>query len=329
MFTKIFALFVALLAVCQFSSCRQGEEPFQASPSQHPIPITATTGMIADVVREIGGDKVEVTGLIGEGSDPHLYKPTRSDLVSLKGADLVFYNGLKLEGKIEDTLRKLSQSKHVVAVTDQLATDKDYLLKEEDHYDPHVWMDVQGWTQAVKAISQTLIDFDSENTSFYQANTTSYLEKLITLDNYAKEALASIPKNQRVLVTAHDAFGYLGKAYQVEVKGIQGISTESEAGVKDIEDLVTFLVAKKIPAVFVESSVSDQNVKALLEGAKAKGHQVIIGGELFSDAMGPSGTYEGTYIGMIDHNVTTITRALGGRTIAEGFQGRLTHGLSQ
>lgn len=324
MFKKLTATLVGLFAVCNLSSCRKSSEEFQSSPSQYPIPITATTGMIADVVRQLGGEQVDVTGLIGEGTDPHLYKPTRSDLISLKEADLVFYNGLKLEGKMEDSLEKLSQSKNVVAVTEKLAKNTDYLLSEEDHYDPHVWMDVQGWIKVVNTISEALISFDSENTSSYQENTASYLEKLNALDSYAKKSLATVPKNQRVLVTAHDAFGYLGKAYQVEVKGIQGISTESEAGVKDIENLVNFLVEKKIPSVFVETSVSDQNIKALLEGTKAKGHQVTIGGELFSDAMGASGTYEGTYIGMIDHNVTTIARALGGEAPSDGFQGKLS-----
>lgn len=316
----VIGLFVALL----LNSCRKVEQLFITEPTRRPIPITATTGMIADVVRTIGGEHVEVTGLIGEGSDPHLYKPTRSDLVSLSNADLVFYNGLKLEGKMEDILGKMASRKNVIAVTTEVAKAPGYLLDDGDHHDPHVWMDVKAWSQAASAIADTLIEFDAQNAESYRKNLASYSEELTKLDTYARETLSTIPTNQRVLVTAHDAFGYLGKAYGIEVKGIQGISTESEAGVRDIEDLVDFLVERQIPAVFVESSVSDQNVKALLEGAKAKGHQVRIGGELFSDAMGAANTYEGTYLGMIDHNVTTIARALGGQAPEKGLNRKLS-----
>lgn len=323
MFLKTFTFIAAFWAAVPCSSCRKNEEIARTEPSRYPIPITATTGMIADVIREIGGEKVAVTTLIGEGSDPHLYKPTRSDLVSLSEADLVFYNGLKLEGKIEDVLKKMAQKKKVVAVTDELAKEADSLLPEENHHDPHVWMDATLWTQAVAVIADTLQGFDPSHASVYAQNAETYTRELKELHAYAHASLATIPERQRILVTAHDAFGYLGKAYGIEVKGIQGISTESEAGVRDIEELVNFLVAKQIPAVFVETSVSDQNVKALLEGAQAKGHSVQIGGELFSDAMGPAGTYPGTYIGMIDHNVTTITRALGGQAPAEGLKGKL------
>ena len=288
--------FVGLLMLFLLSSCRKAGEAFISEPTSNPIPITVTTGMIADVVREIGGDQVKVTGLIGEGSDPHLYKPTRSDLVALSEADLVFFNGLKLEGKMESTLGKMAARKNVVAVTGEIEKDPNYLLDSDDHHDPHVWMDVKAWQKAASAITNTLAKFDPENAESYQENLSNYLMELTELDTYARKTLTTIPQKQRVLVTAHDAFGYLGRAYGIEVKGIQGISTESEAGVKDIEDLVNFLVENKVPAVFIESSVSDQNVKALLEGAKAKGHQVRIGGELFSDAMGPTGSYEGTYM---------------------------------
>lgn len=324
MFVKIQICVVGLFLLFSLGSCRKASEEARTAPSTYPIPITATTGMIADVVRQIGGDTVNVTGLIGEGTDPHLYKPTRGDLVSLTKADLIFYNGLKLEGKMEDTLEKMAREKKVIAVTTEIAKAPDYLLDDGDHHDPHVWMDVQGWSKAVEVIANELAGFDPANAESYRKNASSYLELLTKLDTYAKESLATIPPGQRVLVTAHDAFGYLGKAYQIEVKGIQGISTESEAGVKDIEELIDFLVSRKIPAVFVETSVSDQNVKALLEGARKKGHEVKIGGELFSDAMGAAGTYEGTYVGMIDHNVTTIARALGGTAPEKGLQGKLT-----
>ena len=319
MFSKGLIFSLLSLVSLFLSSCQKEDQKTTFGPSQYPIPITATTGMIADVARQIGGDKVKVTGLIGEGIDPHLYKPTRKDLVALSNADMVLFNGLKLEGKMEDVLLKIAKTgKPVLAVASDLVTRKDYLMGDEAHRDPHVWMDVSGWIEVTGTITQELSDFDPTNAETYSKNSQNYLAELKALDDYARDSFATIPQEQRVLVTAHDAFGYLGRAYGLEVKGIQGISTESEAGVKDIEDLVNYLVARKIPAVFVESSVSDQNVRALLEGAKARGQQVRIGGELFSDAMGPTGTYEGTYLGMIDHNVTVITRALGGQAPAQG-----------
>jgi len=287
----------------------------------------STVGMIADIVRNVAGDRAEVTGIIGEGVDPHLYKPTVPDIKALQSADVIFYNGLMLEGKMGDVLVRVARSgKPVYAVTEEILEQGDYVMTDEgEHYDPHVWMDVKGWIRAVDVVAKGLSDYDPDGASAYAANATAYKAELEKLDAYAKEAIASIPAERRVLVTAHDAFNYLSRAYGIEVRGIQGMSTESEAGVKDIEDLVAFLVGRKIPAVFVESSVSDKNVKALLEGAAAKGHKVSIGGELFSDAMGPSGTYEGTYIGMIDHNVTTIARALGGTAPEKGLKGKLSH----
>ncbi|MFC7335801.1 metal ABC transporter solute-binding protein, Zn/Mn family [Haloferula chungangensis] len=286
----------------------------------------ATVGMIADVVRQIAGDKTEVEGLIGEGVDPHLYKPTASDVKKLQAADIVFYNGLMLEGKMGDVLvRVAANGKPVHAVTEKILESKDYVMSDEqNHYDPHVWMDVSGWMKASSVIGEALSAFDPNNAAYYQENTEAYLAELAKLDDYARKSITSIPEDQRVLVTAHDAFNYLSRAYGLEVRGIQGLSTESEAGLKDISGLVDFLVEKRIPAVFVESSVSQKNIKALIEGAKSKGHQVEIGGELYSDAMGPAGTYEGSYIGMIDHNITTITRALGGDAPEKGLNGKLT-----
>lgn len=283
--------------------------------------VVGTVGMITDVVRNIAADRAAVVGLIGEGVDPHLYKPTRKDVVTLNQADVVFYNGLRLEGAMTDLLERLATTdKPVRAVTATILGETDYLLEKDDgsaRTDPHVWMDVAGWIRAVPVIVDTLATYDSANAVAYQQNGDVYIEKLRALDAYAREALATIPAEKRVLVTAHDAFQYFGRAYGLEVRGIQGISTESEAGVRDLENLIDFIVERELPAVFVESSVGDKNVRALVEGARARGHTVAIGGTLFSDAMGPAGSYEGTYIGMIDHNVTTITNALGGT--ASGF----------
>ena len=287
-----------------------------------PYKIVCTVGMITDIVRNLAGDYAQVEGIIGEGIDPHLYKPTRGDVVKLNQADVVFYNGLLLEGKMADLLVSVGTTgKMVKAVTEAILEETDYLLEKDDgseYTDPHVWMDVSGWLRAIPVVAETLAVYDPENAKAYHSKAALYAEQLEALHAYAKEAMLTIPKSQRVLVTAHDAFQYLGRAYGIEVRGIQGMSTESEAGVRDLEDLVDFIVERQIPAVFVESSVADKNVRALVEGARARGHDVIIGGSLFSDAMGQAGTYEGTYIGMIDSNVTTITNALGGQ--AAGFR---------
>jgi manganese/zinc/iron transport system substrate-binding protein len=302
-----------------------GEARASAAPAARQIPYraVATTAMVADIVRQVAGDKANVQNLIGEGVDPHLYKATRGDVAALVEADIVFYSGLMLEGKMGDTLVKVAASKPVIPVTQKI--DEQYLLKlGEGHDDPHVWMDVSAWSQAVAVVAEELATFDPAHAQLYRDNAAAYRAQLDALHAYAKSAIGSIPQAQRVLVTAHDAFGYFGRAYGIEVRGIQGISTESEAGVEDINRLVQYLVRNKIAAVFVETSVSDKNVRALLEGAAAQGHTVKIGGSLYSDAMGPAGTYEGTYLGMIDHNVTIIARALGGSAPERGRQGKLT-----
>ncbi len=291
----------------------------------YPYKIGATVGMVGDIAKAVAGDRGEVTFVIGAGVDPHVYNPTRSDVATLLRSDIIFYAGLLLEGQMADVLVKVSRKRPVYAVTELL--EPEYLIHDPQsgHSDPHVWMDVRGWMKAVEVVTAALAEFDPANTEAYRANAAAYLKQLKALDDYARRAMASIPETQRVLVTAHDAFGYMGRAYQIEVMGIQGLSTESEAGLKDINRIVDELVRRRIPAVFVESSVSDKNVRALIEGAASRGHTVKIGGELFSDAMGPSGTYEGSYIGMIDHNVTVIARALGGEAPPAGMQDRLAH----
>lgn len=320
---------IALLALAALVGCGEASSASPAraaSPQTYPYKVTTTVGMITDIVRQVAGDKAQVNGIIGEGIDPHLYKPTRSDVLALQNADVVFYNGLKLEGKMTDMLESLSgQGKPTFAVTDLVLKQPDYVMNKpgQEHYDPHVWMDPKAWAFAVQSVADSLSSYDPTNRDTYQQNAKAYQEKLKQLDAYTGKVLGSIPADHRVLVTAHDAFNYLGRAYDIQVRGIQGISTESEAGVRDIESLVSFLAENHIPAVFVETSVSDKNVRALLEGVRSKGHQVIIGGSLFSDAMGQAGTYEGTYIGMIDHNVTIISRALGGDAPAGGMNNQL------
>ncbi|MBL6997713.1 MAG: zinc ABC transporter substrate-binding protein [Phycisphaerales bacterium] len=277
--------------------------------------------MVADITRQVVGNYGTVTALMGEGVDPHLYKPTSADARKIMNSDMIFYSGLLLEGRMTDTFLKAARMGKVVFPVTELI-EETYLLEPpefEGHWDPHVWMDVSAWSQAVDAVANALCEQDVEHCDEYKANAKQYNEQLAKLHSYAIDSIASIPEEQRVLITAHDAFNYFGRAYGIEVVGIQGLSTESEAGIEDVNRLVNMLVDKGITAVFVESSVSDRNVKALIEGAKSKGHTVIIGGRLFSDAMGKTGTYKGTYIGMLDHNITTITKALGGEATSGGF----------
>jgi manganese/zinc/iron transport system substrate-binding protein len=296
-----------------------------AGPKRYPYTAVTTVGMVRDIVRQVAGEKATVTGIMGTDVDPHLYKPSRGDITALLNGDVIFYSGLMLEGKMADTFVKLSRDgKPVYAVTERI--DESFLLTPPEfagHHDPHVWMDPKGWMKAVEAVAEALSQYDPANASTYKANADRYVAELHKLDAYAAKSLSSIPEKQRVLVTAHDAFNYFGRAYGIDVKGIQGISTESEAGLQDLNALVQFIVDRDIKAVFVESSVAEKNVRALAEGAKSRGKDVAIGGTLFSDAMGAEGTYEGTYIGMIDHNVTTITRALGGIAPEKGMQGKL------
>ena len=326
---------LAVVAVLALAACGDGstQEAASAAPADsatdertHPYRITATTGMVADVVRQVAGDRGTVVSIIGEGVDPHLYVPTRSDVAALMDADIVFYSGLLLEGKMTDTLIKVAGSRPVHAVTELV--DEALLLQPAEfagHFDPHLWMDVSGWTQAVHAVTEALVAFDPDGASGYRERAADYSATLGELHAYALRALGSIPEQQRMLVTAHDAFNYFGRAYGLEVAGIQGISTESEAGLDRINRLVDLLVTRRIAAVFVETTIADRNVRALIEGADARGHTVVVGGELFSDAMGQPGTYEGTYVGMLDHNVTTVARALGGEAPERGFQGLLSH----
>ena len=282
--------------------------------------IVATTGMIGDAAREVGGELVEVRALMGPGVDPHAYRQTRSDIVAMANADLVLWHGLYLEAQMEDFLQGLAEDSNVVAVAESLP--RNLLIGHEDYegrHDPHVWMNPNLWSRVVLNVRDALIDVHPENEATFRANADAHLEELRELAQYTTQVLSSVPAESRVLISAHDAFNYFGNAYGFEVMGIQGISTESEAGLQRIAEMVDTLVSRDIRAVFVESSVSDRNVRALIEGAAAEGHEVIIGGTLFSDAMGEDGTYEGTYLGMIDHNATVISRALGGKAPERGM----------
>lgn len=290
------------------AGCSSGEAPQAADGVWN---VTTTTGMVADIVKQVGGEHVAVTQLMGPGVDPHLYKASEGDIKRINDADIIFYSGQHLEGKMVDIFEKIGKSKPVKPVTAKL-TKADLLADpaSPENPDPHVWFDVALWMKAVEQVRDDMSAIDPAHQETYQANAEKYLAQLKQLDDYARAQLASIPKEQRVLVTAHDAFHYFGRAYDIEVLGLQGISTASEYGLKDVQQLVDTLVERKIKAVFVESSVPKRSIEAVVQGAAAKNHTVAIGGELFSDAMGAPGTPEGTYIGMVKHNVDTIVKAL-------------------
>ncbi len=290
-----------------------------------PFEVTTTCGMVTDIVRVVAGEHAKVAGLMGEGIDPHLFTAGRDDVQALLNADVVFYSGLMLEGRMADNFAQVGRKgKPVYAVTEGL--DKKLLLEPpefEGHWDPHVWMDVSAWSQCAGFAAKALAEFDTAHVDVYKANGEAYQKQLAELHEYCQQVIGTIPEKSRYLVTAHDAFGYFGRAYGIEVKAIQGISTESQAGVADINNLVDFIVENQVPAIFVESSVSESNIKAVIVGCAGRDWELKIGAELFSDAMGAPNTYEGTYIGMMDHNATKIARALGGEAPESGWQGKL------
>ncbi|KAB2333607.1 metal ABC transporter solute-binding protein, Zn/Mn family [Bacillus mesophilum] len=301
------AMLVMVLAACSGESA--SEDTAQSDGDK--LTVTTTIGQIADGVKNIGGDKVEVISLMGPGTDPHLYKATQGDIAKLEEADIIFYNGLHLEGKILEVFEKMNADKPTYAIAENVS-EGELLEDAEDRSaaDPHVWFDIDLWKQALKKVEEGLIEADPDNQAFYKENAQKYYAELDDLKEFAAKEMSSIPEDQRVLVTAHDAFGYFGNAYDMEVMGLQGISTESEYGLGDVQTLVDTLTDREIKAVFVESSISEKSINAVIEGAKDKGHTVMIGGELYSDAMGEEGTEEGTYIGMYRHNVETIADAL-------------------
>jgi len=280
--------------------------------SQRPINVVTTIGMIADIVTNVGGERVVVTALMGPGVDPHLYKPTASDVQKLENADVIFYGGLELEGRMTDTFVKLARAgKPTFPVSEDIDPARlRQPIEFEGKYDPHIWFDVTLWQEAVRKVNKELAALDPASRDLYQRNTDAYLKQLDELHRYVKTQIATIPEPSRVLITAHDAFGYFGAQYGMEVRGLQGTSTATEAGARDVQDLADFICRRGIKAIFVESSVPQATIEAVKAAAQSRGCNVAIGGELFSDAMGSAGTPEGTYIGMLRHNVETIVKAL-------------------
>ncbi len=274
--------------------------------------IVATSTMLKDLVSQIGGDKVAVTGLMGPGIDPHLYKASAGDVTKMDKADLIVFNGLHLEGKMGEIFKNLkSKNKAIIAVGESISEDK--LLESdelEDSHDPHIWFDVTVWMDVTKVVADKMMEVDSDNKDYYAGRRDDYLKELEKLHAYVQNRVNELDEQQRVLITAHDAFNYFGHAYGFTVKGLQGISTTSEAGTQDVSELADYIVEKKIKAIFVESSVPVKNVEALQEAVEARAFHVEIGGELFSDSTGTVGTEEESLVGTIKHNIDTIVDAL-------------------
>jgi manganese/zinc/iron transport system substrate-binding protein len=284
--------------------------------SERPIRVVATTGMVADIVRSVGGERVAVEGLMGPGVDPHLYKASAGDVNRLQAADIIFYNGLHLEAQMGKVFERMSGT-DVVTVPVAENIDPAELLSPAEfqgNYDPHVWFNVRFWMTATREVAAALAALDPDHADLYAANAEAYLAELADLDAYVREQAARVPQDKRVLITAHDAFNYFGREYGFEVRGLQGISTAAEASTADVQELARFIAARRIPAIFVESSVPPRTVQAVQAAVQDQGFDVQIGGELFSDAMGTSGTPEGTYTGMVRHNIDTIVGALLGES---------------
>ena len=300
---RIYVLLCALIA----TACSAPEQ----EASNRRIKIVATTGMVADLARNIGGDRVEVIGLMGPGVDPHYYKASQGDLARITDADIVLFNGLFLEGKMEAIFAKMARSKKVVAVAGGI--DEKNLRRPPEflgHFDPHIWFDVSLWMQTVEVAVASLSELDPEGVEVYRRNGEQYRARLDALHQWVIEQVGQIPEQQRVLITAHDAFGYFGLAYGFEVVGLQGISTVAEYGVNDVTQLVDRIVERQVKAIFVESSVPARSIEAVRQGCLNRGFEVVIGGTLYSDAMGGAGSGADSYVGMVESNVNTIVGAL-------------------
>ena len=299
-------IFIVLLSL-SIVGCGSNEEAKNGK-----LNVVTTTSMITDLVKNVGGDMINIQGLMGAGVDPHLYKASAGDVTKLATADIIFYNGLHLEGKLVEVFEKMGSAvKSQVALGEHL--DKNTLIGSDyfaSNYDPHVWFNIQYFQQFVSAVVDELSAKDPKNSEQYKANGTAFYMKLEALEAEIKEVIETLPKEKRILVTAHDAFNYFGKSYGFEVVGLQGLSTATEAGVQDVQRLSQYIIDKQVKAIFIESSVPRRTIEALEAAVQAKGHDVTIGGSLYSDALGNEGTVEGTYIGMFTYNVNTIVNAL-------------------
>jgi manganese/zinc/iron transport system substrate-binding protein len=307
---------VLALSLSVLVACAERDDD-GAGAGDDPISVVTTTTMIRDAVENVGGDRVEVESLMGPGIDPHSYRARESDVARMESADIIFYNGQHLEGAMSDVLDQMGERSRTVAVAEGI--DQDLLIPPDEvllgddfegQFDPHIWFDVELWMKAVEVIRDELIDFDPDHEEVYISNAETYLAELEELDQYILDRIAELPEHQRVLITAHDAFGYLGSAYGLEVYGLQPVTTVVEAGAADVRELADMIVEREIRAIFLETAVPPQGIEAVREAVQSRGFEVVIGGELYGDALGEHGTEQGTYVGAFRYNIDTIVDAL-------------------
>jgi len=299
-------IIITISIITTFLSCKNDKK------ESSKLNVVTTTTMITDLVKNIGGDLITVQGLMGSGVDPHLYKASEGDVTKLSEADIIFYGGLHLEGKLVEVFEKMAhQNKKTIALSDALNAET--LIGSEyfqGNYDPHIWFDISYWKTITNYVVKTLSESNPQYKQVFETNGKQYLEQLTILESKVKAIIETLPADKRILVTAHDAFNYFGRAYGFDVVGLQGISTATEAGVQDVQNLAAFIIEHQVKAIFVESSVPKRTIEALQAAVQSKGHKVTIGGTLYSDALGNAGSIEGTYIGMFEYNVNTIVNAL-------------------
>ena len=309
-----FSLWLAACVLFAAIGCaRQTDSGGAADFTDRKMNVVVTTNIIGDLVRRVAGDHVALTTLMGPGVDPHLYRASEGDVQTMAEADLVLYNGLHLEGKMTDVFAQMNErSVPTSALADEAVSDSLLIPSTEyaSSYDPHVWFDVELWAKVTRHVSEVMAARDTAHGEIYRRNAEAYVQRLDSLDRYVTEQARRIPEEQRVLVTSHDAFRYLGQAYDIEVRGLQGISTATEAGTQDVQNLADFVTKRKIPALFVESSVSPRGINAVQEAVKSKGFSVTVGGTLYGDALGNRGSPTGTYVGALRHNIDTIVEGL-------------------
>ena len=316
----IWLVTIVLAAMAVLAGCGDGTPDRDRDGKLY---VVATVAMVGDVVQRVAGPDARVETLMGSGVDPHLYRPTRDDVRRLYDADVVFHSGYHLEGRMGEVLHALESRKPSVALAERAAIGV-MADESENSHDPHCWMDPSRWKQIAGPMIEALAAARPAQRSAFEERAAAFEAECDALAEYGRRALDGVPAERRVLITSHDAFRYFGEAFGIRVLGLQGLSTESESSLRQINEVAAEVVRLKVPAVFVESSVPAKSVQALIDACASQGHTVRVGGELFSDAMGPPGTYEGTYIGMIDHNLTTVARALGGDAPATGMNGKLT-----
>ena len=302
--TLLLLIVATLLAACGGAA--------NADADSGQLKVVATTGQIHDALKNIGGDAIDLTGLLGPGVDPHLYVPTESNVATFSNADAIFYNGLHLEAQMTRIMEQMAdRGKIVVAVGEALPEDQ-LLDLAGFTFDPHVWNDSNLWSMAVEVMRDTLVEADPDNAELYKTNTDAYLTEIAATHQYVEEQIARIPEDKRIMITAHDAFGYFARAYGLTVRGLQGISTESEASTADVQELAQYIVDNQVPALFVETSVSPKTIESVQQAVQSQGFDVVIGGSLFSDALGEEGHEAETYNGMLRHNARTLADALSG-----------------